>query len=451
MAHPRGAATAGRAVVTYSRGLHALAVIRSLGRRGVEVVAADEVGVTPGALSRYAMDRFVYPSPHADPDGFIAAMDEAIARFDPGHPEVPFVLMPAHEEAAVLAKAAQRWAGRIHVPLANPESFETVQHKGKFHVFAEAHGWPVPRTWRFAQMDDLRRAAPTLPYPLYLKQPTGVAGIGVHRVEGLQDLEQRLRELPLDSASGADPMPLLQQEVPGEDYCVTALYNRGAPRVLLSYRNVLTFPRGHGPGALRETVRAPGLEAIAQRVLSDLGWHGIAQVDLRWTGKAADPPLVLEVNGRFFGGVFQAIASGVDYPWLLFRMAVDGDVDAPAQVQYDVRTEQPVLGLLATLEEVAEGGARWDELERTWDQAREQLRAGDAWEAARGLLAGLREAMDMPSRLEMARQLLLDREETVSALFDADDPLPALGFVYPLAMFVRHGRLTAGMLAGTDG
>jgi predicted ATP-grasp superfamily ATP-dependent carboligase len=441
---------AGRAIVTYSRGLHALSVIRSLGRRGVEVIAADEVPVTPGSLSRYAVDRFTYPNPLSDPEGFVHAVEEAVERFDPGHPDVPYVLMPAHEETAVLAAAQARLAPRIRVPLADGAQFERVQHKGKFHAMAEERGWPVPRTWRF-DAEALHRRAAELPYPVFIKHPKAVSGIGVHRVDGPAELERRFAELVEEHGLEPGDLPLVQEAVEGEDYCVTALYNRGAARAILSYRNVLTFPRGHGPGALRETVRAPVLEGIARRVLDDLGWHGIAQVDFRWTGREGDPPVVLEVNARFFGGVMQAMESGVDYPWLLFRMAVDGDVDPPEHIRYDVRTEKPVLGLLATIEEIAQDDDRWHELEGAWEGAKALLRSGQAWDAARDLLGALRASVDVSDRVSLARQLLLDKEAAVSMLFDTDDPLPVLGFVYPLAIFVRHGRLTPGLLSGVQG
>jgi hypothetical protein len=37
-------------------------------------------------------------------------------------------------------------------------------------------------------------------------------------------------------------------------------------------------------------------------------------------------PKLMEINGRFWNSLPLAIASGVDFPFLLYRMAVEGDV-----------------------------------------------------------------------------------------------------------------------------
>ncbi len=60
--------SAGRAIVTFARGWQTLVAVRSLGRRGVEVVAGDHYSMTPGSLSKYCTAKFKYPDPDRDPD-----------------------------------------------------------------------------------------------------------------------------------------------------------------------------------------------------------------------------------------------------------------------------------------------------------------------------------------------------------------------------------------------
>ena len=61
----------GRAIVTFARGWQTLVAVRSLGRRGVEVVTGDEYPMTPGSLSKYSKASFRYPDPASDPVGFL--------------------------------------------------------------------------------------------------------------------------------------------------------------------------------------------------------------------------------------------------------------------------------------------------------------------------------------------------------------------------------------------
>src|SRR3989304_2345841 len=49
----------------------ALAVARSLGAKGLHVVAADETRRTLAGPSKYCQETFAYPSPHTPPDPFV--------------------------------------------------------------------------------------------------------------------------------------------------------------------------------------------------------------------------------------------------------------------------------------------------------------------------------------------------------------------------------------------
>ena len=113
--------------------------------------------------------------------------------------------------------------------------------------------------------------------------------------------------------------------MPGDDYCTTFLFDHGQVRASMTYHNLRTYPVKSGTGVLRETVDAPAMERTGAALLGSLGWHGVAEVDFRWDGKSAEPVLI-EVNPRFWGGLTQSVASGWDYPYLLYRLAIDGTV-----------------------------------------------------------------------------------------------------------------------------
>src|SRR5437868_26860 len=60
-----------------------LAAIRSLGKRGIPVVAASHRGTAMGLQSRYVTDTFVYPSPLHDRSGFTDAVVGYTSRAGP--------------------------------------------------------------------------------------------------------------------------------------------------------------------------------------------------------------------------------------------------------------------------------------------------------------------------------------------------------------------------------
>ena len=64
-----------RAILTFSRGWNALAAARSLGKKGVEVIAGDEYRFSPTSFSKYTIASFLYPSPDRDPSGFLDKLE----------------------------------------------------------------------------------------------------------------------------------------------------------------------------------------------------------------------------------------------------------------------------------------------------------------------------------------------------------------------------------------
>lgn len=437
----------GRAIVTFARSWQALAAVRSLGSRGIEVITGDEIALTPGGLSSYSVDSFLYPNATADPEGFLDALDEAVERFRPPAGE-PYVLMPVHRETYPIARHRDRFESRIALALPRAETIDRVRDKGRLVEIARRVGVETPRTWLPKDAAGLDEQLAEIEPPVLVKVRTGVAGVGIEKVETRRELREAFARLAAGVAPGEDP-PIVQQLAPGDDYCVSALFDSGEARAVLTYRNLRTLTEG-GPGAVRQTVAAPAPEAAAVRLLEALDWHGIAEIDFLWSGQEKDPAYLIEINPRLFGGLFQAIASNVDYPWMLYRLALGLPVEAPEEVDLEVTTEAPVVGFLATLREAMESADRESSLARAWQEAQRHLAAGDLGRGIDRLLAGLRGGLDVEGRLAAVRGLLEERENTVSQLFAGDDPKAALGLLYPLAIFLRQGRITPGALVGAE-
>lgn len=423
--------------------------IRSLGSRGIEVIAGDEYAMTPGALSRYAVASFVYPPPASDPSGFLAAVEQAVHEHAPG-PEAGYVLMPIHREGHVIAEHRARFEPHIRVPLANSGDIERVRHKAMLLEIAERAGLRTPATRQVPSEAELDRVAREVGFPAFIKLPGGVSGLGIARVADMSELSAAYRELVQKfDATGSDA-PIVQAEVPGGDYCVALLFDHGKRVAGMVYRNVIQYPPERGPGVVRETVAAPLLEREAEKLLESIGWHGMAEIDFRWSGDDRDPAYLIEVNPRFFGGLFQAIASGVDFPWLLYELAVEGHARPPESVAIGVRTQAPVTGLLGILHELADQPRDFEAVERAWESAKQELEAHGAWRATLAILSGLGESIAVKERAEHVRRVLEQNAHNLTLLLDAKDPLPALGLLYPLGAFLRHGKLSARMLAGAD-
>ncbi|RPI09717.1 MAG: ATP-grasp domain-containing protein [Zetaproteobacteria bacterium] len=314
----------------------ALAAVRSLGRRGVFVGAGERTRLAPALFSRHCRRRFVYPSPTRRREDFLAALERELETggYD--------VLMPM-ELATQLAvtDARERLERRARIPFADADRTRRVHDKGFLTAFARDHGIACPATVFPEGPERAAALAGDLSYPVLVKPCHSSGGRGIVRVERPADLAEAYARV-----HAAFPAPIVQECLPpgGEAVGVAVLMNFASePRASFVYRRIREYPASGGPSTLRESIRDPELQTTAERLLSLLGWVGVAMVEFKVDPRDGQPTL-LEVNPRFWGSLHHAIVCGVDFPWLLCRLAVDGDVEPQAGYRVGVRSRSLLHG-----------------------------------------------------------------------------------------------------------
>jgi len=432
-----------RVIVTYGRGWNALAVVRSLGRRAIDVFCGEEAPFAPCFFSKYCKGHFQYPSPSSQPEAFVDFLAEKVNELAPAGDE-PYVLMPVHKETFLLAEHRRRFEPRIKLPVTTIDNIRLTDDKGRLATLAEQQSIRIPRTWQFDSIDELYRRVPDLSMPLFVKVRKAAAGVGLRKVNTPEQLVATFREFVDGFDLEPADYPLVQEFVAGADYCVTTLFDRGRCVASMTYRNIRAFPRGTGAGALRETVAHPEAEAAAVRLLSSLNWHGIAQVDFRIPD--GGPPYLIEVNPRFFGGLPQCIAANVDYPYLLYQIAIGEPVSEQPEIDYAKRTETPIVGLLATLEEIANDETKLAQLRRVADELKRVPGADGKRQQFRRFLDQLKTVAHPRNVRQYLHDMFEKHTDTLNDVIQSDDPLPALGVLYPITLMLKHGKLSTAML-----
>ncbi len=441
----------GRAIITYSRGWQSLVAARSLGRRGIEVVTGDEYRMTAASFSRHSIAEFRYPNPTREPEAFLDKLEQVVIEHKPDDAATPYVLMPVHKETYLIAANRDRFEPHIRVPLPQIEDIESVHNKGTLAAYAAERGLPIPKTWMPHSFEEFDAGKGNAELPAFVKLRESAAGVGIQKVNTVEELEETFREFVDHFRLSEADYPIVQQGVPGDDYCVTTLFDQGRLVACMTYHNLRAFPPEKGAGVMRETVQAPAMEKIAADVLGPLGWHGVAELDFRWDGAPDSEPCLIEVNPRFWGGLIQAVESGWDYPWLLFRLAADGHIDPVGEGRFDVRTETPLLAFLATLQDIASSDAGMDTLKDAWHDAKDEFRDGSKRAGIRALFRGTKDFFDMRARLAEAKRLLEEHKDNIYDILSGRDPLPVLGVLYPIAVLLRHGKVNMELLTGEGG
>ena len=443
--------SAGRAIITFSRGWQTLVATRSLGRRGVEVITGDEYAMTAASFSKYSVADFRYPNPTAEPEAFLDALEKVVTEYKPEDETTPYVLMPIHKETYLIARHRERFEPHIRVPVPQIEHIEQVHNKGAIAAYATERGLPTPKTWIPDDMVQFDSIASDVKLPAFVKLRESASGVGIRKVKTLDDLKSTFREFVEYFKLKEKDYPIIQQAVPGDDYCVTTLFDHGKMVAAMTYRGLRAFPAERGATVMRETVEAPEMERIAAELMGSIGWHGVAELDFRWEGTPEAQPQLIEVNPRFFGGLIQSVESGWDYPWLLFQLVVKGHIDPVKEIRTDIRTETPILAFLATLQEIAENERGMKALNDSWQQAKAEFRTGSKRQGVRQLFRGVKDYFDVKVRFNKAKQLLEEHKDNIYDVLSRDDPLAALGVLYPLAVFLKHGKVNLELITGEGG
>ena len=445
------AGSAGRAIITFSRGWQTLVVTRSLGRRGVEVITGDEYAMTAASFSKYSVAEFRYPNPTKEPDAFLDALEKVVLEHKPEDEITPYVLMPIHKETYLIARHRERFEPHIRVPVPQIEHIKQVHNKGTLAAYAMQKGLPIPRTWIPENMTHFESIAPQIKLPAFVKLREAASGVGIRKVNTLDVLKTTFKEFVEHFKLKEKDYPIIQQAVDGKDYCVTALFDHGKMAASMTYRGLRAFPAERGATVMRETVEAAEMEKVAAELLGSIGWHGVAELDFRWEGTTKTQPKLIEVNPRFFGGLIQSVESGWDYPWLLFQLAVKGHIEHVKPIRTNIRTETPILAFLATLQEIAENDRGMAALADSWEQTKEEFRTGSKRQGIRKIYRGMKDYFDVKARYKKARQLLDEHKDNIYDVLSHDDPFAALGVLYPLAVFLRHGKVNLELITGEGG
>jgi predicted ATP-grasp superfamily ATP-dependent carboligase len=311
-----------RVLVTDSARGCAIAIIRSLGRRGLEVIAADSEARSPGFYSRYAFGRLRYPSPRTDAEGAVGALLEGARSRG-----VDLIVPVTDETVLLLSETRDRFAGVSALALPQPAAYATTRDKLATLELAHEIGVPLPRTELVNTTREALAAARSLGWPVVLKPRSS----SVYRDGGLVErYEVSYAETAPALAAQMERLEgrsevLLQEYYPGEGHGVELLLDRGRPSAAFQHRRLREVPVTGGASSFRESVPLdPVLYDYAVRLLAALDWTGLAMVEFK-LGRQG--PRLMEINGRIWGSLPLAVKSGMDFPGRMAELYLGGSPD----------------------------------------------------------------------------------------------------------------------------
>ena len=322
----------------------AIAIIRSLGRSGYRVLAADCQRDSLGFHSRYMTKSFVHPDPRHDPVGFLNAIEKIVDA------EVVDLIIPVTDLAMQpLAAERERFAGKTQLAIPADEALRVTTDKDLTLALAASLEIPVSPTRVVETLAAAQEAAAEWGWPLVVKPGSshkmngddGIESFEVTYAESARDLEHKLERFVGRCSI------LLQRYCRGVGVGIELLMSEGRPLAAFAHQRRREIPLSGGASAYRESIPLdPELYSYAVRILGALNWTGLAMVEF----KVGERIELMEINGRVWGSLPLAVASGMDFPTLLARLYLDGDTTVEPQIRggydYGVRARDLQRDLL---------------------------------------------------------------------------------------------------------
>jgi predicted ATP-grasp superfamily ATP-dependent carboligase len=305
----------GKILVTDGRSLAALAIVRSLGEKGFEVHCGEEFRLNLTSFSKYIKKTWIYPSPESQPEAFI----EAIKRFTS---EEKFdMIIPVRDAATLLiAKYADDLSKITNIYLADHNLIKILQNKGETLKLAQKCGVPYPQT-HFPEDSDLKDIIPTLKTPFLIRARISSGSRGIAYIRSPDEFEQKYESIKNDFGE-----PIIQEYIQKKTYCTACvLLDHNSDEVAsFTYERVKEYPMSGGPTVVGISCKNEEVTGYAISLLKSIGWKGVAEVEFIIDQNGV--PKLLEVNPRFWMPLNLAIQSGVDFPYLLYQLAMKNPI-----------------------------------------------------------------------------------------------------------------------------
>ena len=232
------------------------------------------------------------------------------------------------------------WAAKLPL-LPDPQTLDVATNKAKLAEFLKRRGLPHPPTAVMSggmTADDVPAA---LEFPVLAKPPSSMGGIGIVRLDNRRALADFLAAQPRERRW------VVQTQIEGNDLGINVLCRDG--RILAATaqhaikRSLQPF---HWPAGI-ELGEDPAAMSLAEKLVRELGWSGVANIDMRFDARQKIP-LLLELNGRYWFTLLGSLNAGVNFPLLACETCL-GEIKAnriPQRTRYFVGRESVLLSLV---------------------------------------------------------------------------------------------------------
>lgn len=211
---------------------------------------------------------------------------------------------------------------------------------------ADRIGIPAPKTQALTASQQLVER--DLSFPCVVKPAHEV--VSAKSVRYCSDPGQvRVAVANMIAALSKDGVGVLVQEfIEGPGHGFFALMHHGKPLRIFMHQRLREYPPTGGVSTAAAAYYSPRLEELGTKLLSALGWNGVAMAEFKFDIHRQDFVL-MEINGKFWGSLELALRSGVNFGRDIIRLYRNETLEFSSVYNRQVKFYWPLDGDLKTL------------------------------------------------------------------------------------------------------
>ncbi len=284
-------------------------ISKSLEKKGVPVISSGKTKYGLTRFSKYPEKYLQYHDPHDNEDLFIKSLNKIIEENDIEviFPVGDYTTIPISKNKDKIEKKG------VIIPISDWETLNRLDDKLLLSNACKKHGVLYPYTKLVSNIDDLKRYSKDIGFPIVFKQRSQYSGAAY-----ANNIDEAITKFNKMKRNGTEI--LIQEYCSGEIYTFSTVMNHGKPKCIFLAKKIDELPPSGGVCQYGVTINKPEIISSGLKLLKGVKWHGVASPEFIVN---KDEIKIMEVNVRFFGYTKLAIDSGVNIPWLLYKIATN--------------------------------------------------------------------------------------------------------------------------------
>jgi len=325
-----------RVLVTDGSYEHTLAIVRYLGRLGMDVCAIGDSRSTLTFRSKYCHEGIVGPDPWREQE-YVEFLQKTARQgtFD--------VLIPVgYRTTSVIAKHRRDLEGLVKIVLPDQDSLELALNKKKTYALAQRIGIPYPRAVYPQSLVEMESMSRSLEYPVVIKGLLEAGGQLVKYPSSHRELVRLYRSMCGENNLYGETLPMIQEYVRGDTtFSFCGLYQEGVCKKIFMFKEIRSVPVRGGSASYAESFYDPTLKEYGMRLLDSLKWHGVANIEFRQE-KSTGKLKLMEINPKFWASLEVALRAGVNFPYDVIQLAMGKEVPYSEEYERGLRFHFPL-------------------------------------------------------------------------------------------------------------